>query len=146
MVFQFKSFRAPTVVLLIMPLGLFGSVLGLWATGTALNVSSFMGAIMLVGIVVKNGILLLDRAQEGEATGLAGIEAVLEAGRQRLRPILMTSLTAILGLFPLALGLGAGAEMQKPLAITVIGGLTFSTLVTLIAAPVVYISLGGKGK
>ncbi len=140
MLFQFGSFTAPTVILLVMPLGLFGAVLALWITGVALNVSSFMGAIMLVGIVVKNGILLLDRAQEAERDGLGPIEAVKDAARQRLRPILMTTLTAILGLVPLALGLGAGAEMQQPLAITVIGGLTFSTLVTLIAAPTLYAS------
>ena len=97
-----------------------------------------MGAIMLVGIVVKNGILLLDRAQESERAGIPLEDAVVLAGRQRLRPILMTSLTAILGLLPLAAGLGAGAEMQKPLAITVIGGLTFSTFVTLLFGPLLY--------
>jgi CzcA family heavy metal efflux pump len=139
MLYQFKAFTSPTVILLVMPLGLFGAVVGLWATGTALNVSSFMGAIMLVGIVVKNGILLLDRAQEAEKNGMSTLEAVIEAGRQRLRPILMTTLTAILGLFPLALNIGAGAEMQKPLAVTVIGGLAFSTLVTLVAAPTLYV-------
>ncbi len=143
MLFQFRTFTAPTVILMIMPLGLFGAVVALWLTGTAINVSSFMGAIMLVGIVVKNGILLLDRAIEAEHAGMPSVEAVVEAGRQRMRPILMTSLTAILGLFPLALGIGAGAEMQKPLAVTVIGGLTFSTLVTLIFAPVLYASLRG---
>jgi CzcA family heavy metal efflux pump len=138
MLFQFGSFTAPTVILLIMPLGLFGAVVALWATKTPLNVSSFMGAIMLVGIVVKNGILLLDRAQQGRASGMATPDAVVDAGRRRLRPILMTTLTAILGLFPLALGIGAGAEMQKPLAITVIGGLTFSTIVTLLIGPLLY--------
>lgn len=144
MLFQFNSFKAPTVILLVMPLGLFGAVVSLAATKTALNVSSFMGAIMLVGIVVKNGILLLDRAQESERAGLSTIEAVVDAGRQRLRPILMTSLTAILGLLPLALGIGAGAEMQKPLAVTVIGGLTFSTLVTLLLGPLLYTAWGRK--
>src|SRR5206468_9850473 len=98
-------------------------------------------AIMLVGIVVKNGILLLDRAQKAEAEGHTVRDAVLLAGRVRLRPILMTTLTAILGLVPLALGLGAGAEMQKPLAIAVIGGLSFSTLFTLLFAPLLYVAL-----
>jgi multidrug efflux pump subunit AcrB len=140
MLFQFHSFTAPTVILLVMPLSLFGVVLGLWATGTALNVSSFMGAIMLVGIVVKNGILLLDRAQHAEAEGASHEDAILQAGRVRLRPILMTTLTAILGLVPLALGLGAGAEMQQPLAIAVIGGLSFSTLFTLLFAPLLYVA------
>ena len=138
MLFQFKSFTAPCVVLAVMPLALFGAVAGLALTSTPLNVSSFMGAIMLVGIVVKNGILLLDRCRELELEGMPALDAVIEAGSQRLRPILMTSLTAILGLFPLALGFGAGSEMQKPLAITVIGGLTFSTLVTLVAIPAIY--------
>lgn len=141
MLFQFGSFTAPLTILLVMPLSLFGVTLGLWTTGTPLNVSSFMGAIMLVGIVVKNGILLLDQAQKAEANGTPLLEAVLEAGRVRLRPILMTTLTAILGLVPLALGLGAGAEMQKPLAIAVIGGLSFSTLFTLLLAPLLYVSL-----
>lgn len=144
MLFQFGSFRAPSVILLVMPLALFGAVLGLWLSQTALNVSSFMGAIMLVGIVVKNGILLLDRAQEAEATGTGLEDAVVEAGRQRLRPILMTSLTAVLGLLPLALGLGAGAEMQKPLAVTVIGGLVFSTGITLVLCPLLYASFGRR--
>ncbi|HEY3268377.1 MAG TPA: efflux RND transporter permease subunit [Armatimonadota bacterium] len=141
MLFQFRSFTAPGVILAIMPLSLFGVAFGLWGTGTPLNVSSFMGAIMLVGIVVKNGILLLDRAQTAEHEGAPLEEAVVHAGEVRLRPILMTTLTAILGLVPLALGLGAGAEMQKPLAIAVIGGLTFSTLFTLLFAPLLYVSL-----
>lgn len=141
MLFQFGSFTAPIVIILIMPLSMFGVVFGLWATGTPLNVSSLMGAVMLVGIVVKNGILLLDRAQKAEHEGYSLDEAVLQAGRLRLRPILMTTLTAILGLVPLSLGLGAGAEMQKPLAVAVIGGLSFSTVFTLLLAPLLYVSL-----
>lgn len=140
MLFQFGSFTAPTVILLVMPLSLFGVTFGLWATETPLNVSSFMGAIMLVGIVVKNGILILDQAQHAEKTGVTLEEAIVHAGRVRLRPILMTTLTAILGLVPLAMGIGAGAEMQKPLAIAVIGGLTFSTLFTLLFAPLLYVA------
>jgi multidrug efflux pump subunit AcrB len=143
MIFQFGTFKAPVVILLIMPLSLFGVTLSLWATKTPLNVSSFMGAVMLVGIVVKNGILLLDQAQKAEKEGMSQEEAVVHAGEVRLRPILMTTLTAILGLVPLALGIGAGAEMQKPLAIAVIGGLTFSTLFTLVFAPLLYVSFGG---
>ena len=139
MLFQFGSFTAPTVIMLIMPLSLFGVVVGLSVTSTSLNVSSYMGAIMLVGIVVKNGILLLDRAQRAEGEGHPAEEAVLIAGRVRLRPILMTTLTAILGLVPLAFGLGAGAQMQKPLAIAVIGGLSLSTIFTLVFGPVIYV-------
>ena len=141
MLFQFGDYTAPIVILLIMPLSLFGVAFGLWITKTPLNVSSFMGAIMLVGIVVKNGILLLDQAQKGEQTGMSLEEAIVHAGEVRLRPILMTTLTAILGLVPLALGIGAGAEMQKPLAIAVIGGLAFSTLFTLLFAPVLYLTI-----
>lgn len=141
MLFQFGSFTAPSVIMLVMPLALFGVVFGLWVTSTPLNVSSFMGAVMLVGIVVKNGILLLDRAQRAEKEGFSLEESVLQAGRMRLRPILMTTLTAILGLVPLSLGLGAGAEMQKPLAIAVIGGLSFSTVFTLLFAPLLYVAL-----
>ncbi len=96
MLFQFRNFTAPLVILLVMPLSLFGVTLGLWTTHTALNVSSFMGAIMLVGIVVKNGILLLDQAQKGELNGMGLEEAVVHAAEVRLRPILMTTLTAIL--------------------------------------------------
>jgi CzcA family heavy metal efflux pump len=140
MLFQFGDYTAPVVILLIMPLSLFGVTFGLWITRTPLNVSSFMGAIMLVGIVVKNGILLLDQAQRGEQTGMGLEDAIVHAGEVRLRPILMTTLTAILGLVPLALGIGAGAEMQKPLAIAVIGGLAFSTLFTLLFAPVLYLT------
>lgn len=144
MLFQFRTFTAPLVILLVMPLSLFGVALGLWTTHTAINISSFMGAIMLVGIVVKNGILLLDQAQKGEEAGLGLEEAVIHAGEVRLRPILMTTLTAILGLVPLALGLGAGAEMQKPLAIAVIGGLSFSTLFTLFFVPLLYVSFRSR--
>ena len=96
---------------------------------------------MLVGIVVKNGILLLDQAQVAEESGLTPEDAAIQAGERRLRPILMTTLTALLGLAPLALGIGAGAQLQKPLAVAVIGGLTCSTLFTLILAPILYVSL-----
>lgn len=138
MLFQFGTFRAPIVIFILMPLALFGAAAALWFTHTALNVSSFMGIVMLAGIVVKNGILLLDRAKHSIEQGSSADEAVVEAGEHRLRPILMTTLTAILGLVPLALGLGAGAEMQQPLAIAVIGGLTFSTFLTLLIGPVLF--------
>ncbi len=144
MLFQFRSFRAPITILILMPLALFGATVGLFVTHTALNVSSFMGVVMLAGIVVKNGILLLDRAQHAIENGAAVEGAVLEAGEHRLRPILMTTLTAILGLLPLALGIGAGAEMQKPLAVAVVGGLAFSTFLTLLVGPVLYAALFRK--
>ena len=141
MLFQFRSFRAPLTILFLMPLALFGAVVGLFLTHTALNVSSFMGVVMLAGIVVKNGILLLDRAQHSIEGGRDVEGAVVEAGEHRLRPILMTTLTAILGLLPLAFGIGAGAEMQKPLAVAVVGGLAFSTFLTLLVGPVLYAAL-----
>ncbi len=141
MLFQFKSFTAPISILLILPMALFGVAMGLYFTKTPLNVSSMMGAVMLVGVVVKNGILLLDQAQSAESEGLSPEDAVIQAGERRLRPILMTTLTALLGLVPLALGIGAGAQLQKPLAVAVIGGLTCSTLFTLILAPILYVSL-----
>jgi len=146
MIFQFGRFEAPVVILLLMPLGMFGAVVGLWVTNTALNVSSFMGVIMLAGIVVKNGILLLDQAQKAWLEGVSPDQAVLDAGKTRLRPILMTTLTAILGLMPLALGLGAGAEMQKPLAVAVVGGLLFSTLITLLLGPTIYAAFLRRSK
>jgi multidrug efflux pump subunit AcrB len=121
-----------------MPLSLAGAVTALYITGIPLNVSSFMGAIMLAGIVVKNGILLLDRAQNGIEDGLSADAAVQRAGEERLRPILMTTAAAILGLLPLSLGLGAGAQMQQPLAVVVIGGLIYSTVLSLVLGPVLY--------
>ncbi len=141
MLFQFGSFTIPGVILLVMPLSFFGVTLALWITGTPLNVSSFMGAIMLIGITGENSILLFHQVHTAEKDGVAFEEAVVHAGGVRLRPILMTALAAILALLPLALGLGAGAEMQKPLAIAVIGGLSFSTIFTLVFGPVLYISL-----
>jgi CzcA family heavy metal efflux pump len=140
MLFQFESFTAPTVIVLLLPLSLLGVVLALFVTRTPLNVSSFMGAVMLVGIVVKNGILLLDQAQRHERAGEGVQQAVVGAARTRLRPILMTTLTAILGLVPLAMGWGAGTQMQQPLAIAVIGGLTLSTFFTLLMGPLIYAS------
>ena len=104
-----------------------------------------MGLILLVGLVVKNGIVLLDFAELRRAEGMPLTEAVLAAARVRLRPILMTTLCTLFGLLPLALGLGAGAELQKPLALAVIGGLSLSTLVTLYVVPSAYLALAGRG-
>ncbi|MBC7883262.1 MAG: efflux RND transporter permease subunit [Anaerolineae bacterium] len=139
LVVQFRSLIQPLAIFTAIPLALFGVVAALWATSTPVNVSSFMGIILLIGLVVKNGIILLEytnRLQQEE--GLPLESALIEAGRVRLRPILMTTLCTILGLLPLALGLGAGAELQKPLAIAVIGGLSLSTVFTLIFVPVVF--------
>jgi multidrug efflux pump subunit AcrB len=116
------------------------------ATGTDLNVSAAMGLILLVGLVVKNGIVLLDFVERRVAEGSPLIDAVQDAARVRLRPILMTTLCTLFGLLPLALGLGAGAELQKPLALAVIGGLSLSTPVTLYLVPAAYVALRrGRG-
>ena len=138
LVFQFRGFGAPLAILCALPTALAGGVAALLATGTPLNVSSLLGAILLIGLAVKNGILLLHHATVREAEGLPLVEALAEAGAVRLQPILMTTLCTVAGLVPLALGLGAGAEMHRPLAIAVLGGLTLSTLGTLVIAPVAY--------
>jgi multidrug efflux pump subunit AcrB len=123
------------VILSAAPLSLVGAFGLLLVTGTPLNVSSFMGLILLIGLVVKNGIILIDYADRLGERGVAWREALVRAGAIRLRPILMTTLCTLFGLLPLALGLGAGAELQKPLAIAVIGGLSVSTVMTLVFVP-----------
>ena len=121
-----------------MPLTIFGVTWSLWLTGRSLNVSALIGVIMLAGIVVNNAIVLVDYIETLRRYGMSRTEAVLHAGPTRLRPVLMTTLTTVLGMLPLALGIGDGAEMQAPLATVIIGGLSFSTLLTLIAIPVLY--------
>jgi multidrug efflux pump subunit AcrB len=115
------------------PVALAAGVLTLWITGTPLNVSSLMGGILLVGLVVKNGILLMDHALAAEERGVPRQEALIEAARERLRPILMTTLATLAALLPLILGLGA--ELHRPLAVAVVGGLLFSTAATLFVVP-----------
>jgi multidrug efflux pump subunit AcrB len=145
MVLQFRSFVEPLVVLAAAPISFVGAMLLLWLTGTPLNVSSFMGLILLVGLIVKNGIILLDFTHHRMTTEGETLEpALLEAGRVRLRPILMTTLCTLFGLLPLALGLGAGSEMQKPLAIAVIGGLALSTPITLYLVPTFLVAVRGR--
>jgi multidrug efflux pump subunit AcrB len=119
-------------------LRMFGTVLALWMTGTSLNVVSLLGAIIGIGIVAKNGILMLDFVKHLRAEGCDLAEALVRSGRRRLRPVLMTSLAAALGMLPLAYGIGAGADMLKPLAIAVIGSLCISVLLSLVATPTVY--------
>ena len=145
MVLQFQSFVEALVVLLAAPLSFVGAMFLLLITGTPLNVSSFMGLILLVGLIVKNGIILLDftRHQMLQA-GLPLEAAIVEAARVRLRPILMTTLCTLFGLLPLALGLGAGSELQKPLALAVIGGLTISTPITLFLVPTLLVAIRGR--
>jgi multidrug efflux pump subunit AcrB len=139
--FQFRSAILPLVIFLTQPLSLVSGLFALWLTGTPLNVSSYMGAILLIGLDMKNGILLVEYIQQLRREGMELKEALILAGRTRFRPILMTSLAAILGLFPLALGIGPGAQMQRPLAIMVIGGLTANMLFTRLVIPVGYLVL-----
>lgn len=135
---EFHSFSEPIAIVFGAVLALFGTVLALLLTGTSLNVVSFLGAIIGVGIVAKNGILLLDFVDDLRAAGLSLQEALVRSGRRRLRPVLMTSLAAALGLLPLAYGIGSGADMLRPLAIAVIGALCISVLLSLVATPTVY--------
>ncbi|HKW10469.1 MAG TPA: efflux RND transporter permease subunit, partial [Gemmatimonadaceae bacterium] len=145
MVLQFQSFVEPLVILLAAPLSFVGAMLLLLVTGTPLNVASFMGLILLVGLIVKNGIILLDFTRHRMKTAGMTLEpAIREAARIRLRPILMTTLCTLFGLLPLALGLGAGSELQKPLALAVIGGLALSTPITLFVVPTLLVAIRGR--
>jgi len=135
---QFESLIHPFIIMFTVPLGVVGAVIGLFITGTPLSVIGFIGVIILVGIVVNNAIVLIDLANQLRREGLSKREALIEAGRIRLRPILMTTLTTVLGLLPMSLGFGEGAEIRTPMAITVMSGLLFSMLLTLIVIPVVY--------
>ncbi len=144
MVIQFESFVEPLVVLLVAPVSFVGALVLLLITGTALNVASFMGLILLVGLIVKNGIILLDFTRlRMRAEGVPLAVAIHEAARVRLRPILMTTLCTLFGLLPLALGIGAGSELQRPLALAVIGGLVLSTPITLFAVPTLLVAIRG---
>ncbi|WP_374711501.1 efflux RND transporter permease subunit [Symbiobacterium terraclitae] len=135
---QFESFLHPFVILFTVPLALVGAVLGLVLTGRSLDISAMIGLILLVGVVVNNAIVLVDYINQLRRQGMDRDEAVRITGPRRLRPVLMTTLTTVLGLLPLALGLAEGAELEAPLATVVIGGLSLSTLLTLVVIPVVY--------
>jgi CzcA family heavy metal efflux pump len=145
LVFEFRSFSHPIAILVATLLCSFGSLLALYVTGQTLNICSFMGAIMVVGIVHKNGILMLDAEQTFSARGLPLREAIYEAGRRRLRPILMTALATIFGMLPLALNVGSGAQILQPLAIAVIGGVAVSMVLSLLITPVLYFRLRHLG-
>ncbi len=141
LVMQFGSFTAPLGVMLSLPLSLIGVVVALIITGSTLNLMSFIGIIMLMGLVAKNAILLLDATRKREAEGVDREEALMEAGRKRLRPILMTTFALIAGMLPVALGLGEGGEFYQPLAVAIIGGTITSTLLTLLVVPTFYDSI-----
>ncbi|MEE9162090.1 MAG: efflux RND transporter permease subunit, partial [Candidatus Neomarinimicrobiota bacterium] len=141
---QFESLLHPFVILFTIPLAVIGAVLALAVTGSTISVVVLIGLILLAGIVVNNAIVLVDRINQIRATGVDKRTAIVQAGHLRLRPILMTTLTTVLGLLPLALGLGEGAEVRAPMAITVIGGLSVATLLTLLVIPVMYAVLDRK--
>jgi multidrug efflux pump subunit AcrB len=144
MVGLFRSYLDPFVIMFAVPLGLIGVIWMLLLTNTSLNVESLIGTLMMIGIVVSNSVLLVDFANQRLRQGAPLEEAVVDAGRLRIRPILMTSLATIIGLAPMALGIGEGSEANMPLARAVIGGLSVSTVMTLLFIPVLH-SLARRG-
>jgi multidrug efflux pump subunit AcrB len=135
---EFRNFSAPIAILTSSILSISGVVIALLVTNTSFNVASFMGLIMVIGIVAKNGILLLDADEKARSEGASPREAMLHAAQRRLRPILMTAIAAVCGMLPLAFALGAGSQMLQPLAIAVIGGLSISMVLSLVVTPVIY--------
>ncbi len=144
LMFEFRTFTAPVAILASAILSTSGVFLALLITGTTFNVSSFMGLIMVIGIVAKNGILLLDANQKFRSVGFSAEESIIQAGRRRLRPIVMTALAAVAGMLPLALAIGAGSQMLQPLAIAVIGGILISMVLSLLITPAIQFFLGNR--
>lgn len=142
---QFESLTYPFIIMFSIPFAISGVVLALGISGSTLNMMSFVGLIMLIGIVVKNGIVMVDYINLNRERGMGVIRAVVSGGKSRLRPVIMTTLTTILGMLPLALSNSQGSEMWKPMAITVIGGLTVSTLLTLVIVPTLYTLFAASG-
>ena len=138
LLFEFRNFGAPVAIVASALLSTSGVFLALLITGTTFNISSFMGLIMVIGIVAKNGILLLDADQRFRAEGASAMDAMIEAGERRLRPILMTALATVAGMIPLSLAIGAGSQMLQPLAIAVIGGILASMVLSLVVTPAVH--------
>lgn len=143
---QFESYAKPFVIMFAIPFAISGALIALFITGTTMSMIAALGLIMLVGIVVKNGIVLVDFINLTRDRGHELNEALEIAGRSRLRPVLMTSLTAILGMFPMALGIGEGSEIWAPMGVTIIGGMVFSTVVTLVLVPVLYALFARHGE
>lgn len=143
---QFESFRDPLIILFTVPLALVGSLLSLWAFSLTMNIFSQIGIIMLIGLVTKNGILIVEFANQRKEDGLSKMEAIIEASTSRFRPILMTSLSTILGILPMALATGAGAESRVAMGVSVVGGLICSTLLTLYVIPAIYSYMSSKTK
>jgi multidrug efflux pump subunit AcrB len=141
---QFESFRDPLIIMLTVPLAIAGALLSLWIVGTTLNIFSEIGMIMLIGIVTKNGILIVEFANQKRKAGLVKAEAAFEAAAARLRPILMTSLATVFGATPIAFALGAGAQSRVPLGVVIVGGLTFALILTLFVVPTMYILMASN--
>ena len=135
---RFESYTYPGIIMTSLLFAFSGVFIILWLTGHTLNIMSMIGAIMLIGIVVKNGIVLIDYISLNRERGLSIRRSVVDGGMSRLRPVLMTTLTTILGMVPMAVGTGQGAELWRPMGVAVIGGLTFSTLLTLLLVPSLY--------
>ncbi len=142
---QFESYTYPGIIMTSLLFAFSGVFIILWLTGHTLNVMSMIGAIMLIGIVVKNGIVLIDYISLNRERGMSIRRAVINGGESRLRPVVMTTLTTILGMVPMAIGTGQGAEMWRPMGTAVIGGLTFSTILTLLFVPVLYCVFASQG-
>ena len=140
---QFESFSQPIVIMLSLPFSLIGAILGLMMAGQTLNMMSLIGIIMLMGVVTKNAILLVDYANQQRETGMPLRESLIEAGSLRLRPIMMTTLSTVFAMLPIALGVGAGAELRQSMGVAMIGGITTSTFLTLIVVPIGYLMLEG---
>jgi multidrug efflux pump subunit AcrB len=143
LLFEFRNFAAPSAIILSAVLSTSGVFLALLVTGTTFNISSFMGLIMVIGIVAKNGILLLDADHRYRKEGLSAREAMMEAGARRLRPIVMTAMATVAGMIPLSLAIGAGSQMLQPLAIAVIGGIVASLVLSLLVTPTAHYFLSG---
>lgn len=143
---QFESFKDPFIIMFAVPLTFIGVVWAFKLTGVTLSVTTFVGVIMLLGIVVNNGIVLVNYTNILRARGYKLYDAIQEAGRSRLRPVLMTSLTTILGMLPLALSQGMGREAYQPLGITMIGGLLVSTFITLLVVPTIYATMHSRAR
>ena len=137
----FESFLDPFIVMFSVPFAFSGVALGLFISGVNLSVLAFLGLVMLVGIVVNNAIVLVDYINILRRSGLSLVEAVVSGGKSRLRPVLMTTLTTLFGMLPLAISKGEGSELWRPLGVSMLGGLSFSTFITLILVPVMYIIL-----
>ena len=138
MVVQFQSLTSPFIIMFSIPLAFTGGFIALLLTGQELNVMSMLGFIMLAGLIVNNGIVLVDYINQARKEGMSKKEAIIESGKTRVRPIFMTALTTILAMLTTALGFGDGSEMMRPMAITIIGGLVYGTILTLIVIPCIY--------